>query len=104
MLKLLVLCAPFELLDDSRSNPGFAPWADYDANTATEVLIEERNTFVEIYLPLGCAAHRYFFRPDGVGWAGISADLATAAKVVNPVIDPGRWDQGHVGEYGCESE
>ena len=70
MLKLLALCAPFELFDDSRTPPGFAPWANYDADTATEVFVKERNAFVEIDVPLVFTANRYFLRPahavDGI--------------------------------------
>ena len=77
----MALCAPFELLDDSRPTPGFAPWADYDANTATEVLIKKRNALVEIYIPFVFTANRYFLRPDGVGRAGVRADLATGGPM-----------------------
>ena len=62
MLKLPALRAPFELFDDSRSPPGFAPGAHYDANTATKVLIEERNALVEIDIPLVFTANHYFFK------------------------------------------
>jgi hypothetical protein len=105
MLKLLALCAPFELFDDSRPSPGFAPGADYDANTATEVLVKKRNAFVEIYIPFVFTANRHFFRADGIGWAGIRADLATVAEIINMVIGLiRRWDQGYVREYGCKPE
>ncbi len=83
--------SPLELFDDSRATPGHAPWAYYDADSTTEVLIEKWNALVEIDIPLAFTANHDFLRTDGVRWTGIGADLATAAKVIDVVSDPGRW-------------
>jgi hypothetical protein len=104
VLIFLALCAPFELFDDSRSPPWLAPGADGNANSATEVFIEEWNAFVEIDVPFVFTTYCYLFPQDRIGRAGVRADLAAAAKVINAVCGPGRGDQRHIREHGCESE
>jgi len=51
-----------ELLDDSGSATGNAPWANGDANAAAEVFIEERYAFIEVDIPLCLAPHHHFVR------------------------------------------
>ena len=104
VLLFLALCTLFELFYDSRSPAWHAPRADGNANGAAEVLIEEWNAFVEIDVPFVFTANRYFFRQDCIGRAGVRANLAAAAKVINAVCNPWRGYQRHIREHGCESE
>ena len=62
MLNFLTMGTFLELFDDSRTASGNTPWADGDADRATEMFIEKGYAFIKIYIPLALTSNWSFFR------------------------------------------
>lgn len=71
-------------LAEEGGGSGFAPRALGDAHGAAEVFIKKRDAFVKVDIPFLLAADHLLFRQYCLGRAGVFADAAVGAEIIDP--------------------
>ena len=85
-------------------HPRPAPGADRDTDRAALVLVEERQTAVEIDVPFLDPAHPLFLLGDRVRRAGIRTNPAIGAEVVGAKYVRFARFEGQIGQHQAEAE